>query len=136
MRTPAKVAVAQPPCATVARVAGDLDLVGLPQVEQELRAAAARSTDRGLLVVDVTDVTYLNSAAIRLLYDLAQDLHSRRRELRLVMPPHAPLRALLRRLRFDTVIPVHDTVEDATTETGPAATEGQGGDRPTESIRV
>jgi anti-anti-sigma factor len=137
MRTPAKVTVAQPPRATVARVEGDLDLVSLPQIEQELRAIAERATGGDLLAVDVTDVTYLNSAAIRLLYDLAEDLHSRRRELRLVMSPRAPLRGLFRRLRFDTVVPVHDTVEDAIAEAGPAATEGQGsGDRPTESIRM
>jgi anti-anti-sigma factor len=134
MRTPAKVTVAQPPRATVARVEGDLDLVSLPQIEQELRAVADRSTGGELLAVDVTDVTYLNSAAIRLLYDLAEELHSRRRELRLVMSPRAPLRDLFRRLRFDTVIPVHDTVEDAIVKAGPAATEGQGGDRATESL--
>jgi anti-anti-sigma factor len=136
MRTPAKVTVAQPARATVARVEGDLDLVSLPQIEQELRAVAERSTGGDLLAVDMTDVTYVNSAAIRLLYDLAEDLHSRRRDLRLVMSPRAPLRALFRRLRFDTVIPLHDTVEDAIAEAGLAATEVPGsGDRPAASIR-
>ena len=121
----------------MARVEGDLDLVSLPQIEQELRAIAERSAGGELLAVDVTDVTYLNSAAIRLLYDLAEDFHSRRLELRLVMSPRAALRDLFRRLRFDTVVRVHDTVEDAIVEAGPAATEGQGGgDRPTESIRM
>jgi len=134
MRTQAKVTVHQPSRATVARVEGDLDLVSLPQVERELRAAATDSTSQSLVAVDVTGVTYLNSAAIRLLYDLAEDLRSRRRQLRLVMSSNAPLRALFRRLRFDTVIPVHDTVDEAIAESGPDGSWGQGGgDRPSAS---
>lgn len=134
MRAQAKVTVHQPPHATVACVEGDLDLVSLPQVERELRAAAADSTSQTLLAVDVTAVTYLNSAAIRLLYDLAEDLRSRRRQLRLVMSSDAPLRALFRRLRFDTVIPVHDTIDDAIAESGPDAPwDLEGGDRPSAS---
>ncbi|HLW47918.1 MAG TPA: STAS domain-containing protein [bacterium] len=128
----------QPPRATVARVEGNLDLVSLPQVERDLRAAAARNGQAGeLLAVDVTDVTYLNSAAIRLLYDLAEDLRMRRRELRMVMSPRAPLRTLFRRLRFDTVIPVHDTIEDAIADAYPAAGEGPAEqNRPIESTRL
>jgi anti-sigma B factor antagonist len=133
MRAQARVTVHQPPRATVARVEGDLDLVSLPQVERELRAAAASPSAQALLAVDVTGVTYLNSAAIRLLYDLAEDLRTRHRELRLIMSSTAPLRTLFRRLRFDTVIPVHDTVDEAIAEAGPAALEGHGdGDRPNE----
>jgi anti-anti-sigma factor len=116
MRAQAKVTVHRPPYATVACVEGDLDLVSLPQIERDLRAAAAAPDAQGLLAVDVTNVTYLNSAAIRLLYDLAEDLRTRRRQLRLVMASTAPLRALFRRLRFDTVIPVHDTVDEAIAE--------------------
>jgi anti-anti-sigma factor len=111
-------------------VEGDLDLVSLPQVERDLRAAAAAPGAQGLLAIDVTNVTYLNSAAIRLLYDLAEDLRMRRRQLRLVMATTAPLRALFRRLRFDTVIPVHDTVDEAIAEAdagsaGTPATDGR-----------
>jgi anti-anti-sigma factor len=138
MRAQAKVTVEQPPRATVARVEGDLDLVSLPQVERDLRAAAARGTGtEEVLAIDMSEVTYLNSAAIRLLYDLAEDLRVRRRQLRLVMSPQAPLRTLFRRLRFDTVIPVHDTIEDAIAEAGPAATQGAaGGDRSTDSTSL
>jgi anti-sigma B factor antagonist len=134
MRAQAKVTVHQPPHATVARVEGDLDLVSLPQVERELRAAAMGSEAQALIAVDVTGVTYLNSAAIRLLHDLAEDLRSRRRQLRLVMSSDAPLRALFQRLRFDTVIPVHDTVDEAIAESGPDAPWGRGGgNRPSAS---
>lgn len=114
MKTQARVTVHQPPCATVARVEGDLDLVTLPQVERELRAVAAEA--RRLFAVDVSGVTYLNSAAISLLYSLAEDLRTRHHQLRLVMAADAPLRVLLRRLRFDTVVPVHDTVDEAIAE--------------------
>jgi anti-sigma B factor antagonist len=126
MKTQAKVTVQQPPRVTVARVEGDLDLVSLPQVERELRAAATSPAGRSLLAVDVTGVTYLNSAAIRLLYDLAEDLRGRQRELRVVMSSSAPLRTLFRRLRFDTVIPVHDTIDEAIAEAGPDPVEGSG----------
>ncbi len=131
MKTQAKVTVHQPPRATVARVEGDLDLMSLPQVERALRAAATSPGGQSLVAVDVTAVTYLNSAAIRLLYDLAEDLRARRRQLRVVMSSNAPLRTLFRRLRFDTVIPVHDTVDEAIAEAGPDSIEGHGtGDQP------
>ncbi len=131
MNTQARVTVLQPPRATVACVEGDLDLVSLPQVERELRAAATSREGQSLLAVDVTAVTYLNSAAIRLLYDLAEDLRARRRQLRVVMSSNAPLRTLFRRLRFDTVIPVHDTIDEAIAEAGPDPVEGHGsGDHP------
>ena len=130
MSAEAKVTVQRPPRATVARVEGDLDLVSLPQVERELRAVATDPASTGLVAVDVSDVTYLNSAAIRLLYDLAEDLRARRRQLRLVMSSDAPLRALFRRLRFDTVIPVHETVDEAIAEAGPDTPEADRGDRP------
>lgn len=131
MGVQAKVTVHQPARATVARVEGDLDLVSLPGVERELRAAATDSAAQALVAVDVTGVTYLNSAAIRLLYDLAEDLRMRRRQLRVVMSSAAPLRPLFRRLRFDTVIPVHDTVDEAIVEAGPDALWGHAdGERP------
>lgn len=116
MRAQARVTVHQPPHATVARVDGDLDLVSLPQIERELRAIAAAATAPRLLAVDVSGVTYLTSAAVRLLYDLAEDLRTRRRQLRLVLSADAPLRVLFRRLRFDTVVPMHDTVDEAIVE--------------------
>jgi|SRR5215469_2557321 len=130
MSAEAKVTVQRPPRATVARVEGDLDLVSLPQVERELRAVATDPASKTLVAVDVTDVTYLNSGAIRLLYDLAEDLRARRRQLRLIMSSDAPLRTLFRRLRFDTVIPVHETLDEAIAEAGPDAPEADRGDRP------
>ncbi len=130
MRAQARVTVHQPPRATVARVEGDLDLVSLPQVERELRAAVSDAKTQSLVAIDVTDVTYLNSAAIRLLYDLAEDLRTRRRQLRVVMSSDAPLRVLFRRLRFDTVIPVHDTVDEAIAEAAPDSPGPDGSERP------
>lgn len=130
MSAEAKVTVKRPPRATVAHVEGDLDLVSLPQVERELRALATDPASKPLVAVDVTDVTYLNSAAIRLLYDLSEELRAHRRQLRLVMSPEAPLRTLFRRLRFDTVIPVHETLDEAIAEAGPDAPEAGRGDRP------
>ena len=129
MKAQARVTVHQPPCATVACVEGDLDLVSLPRVERELRAAASDAR-ASLVAVDVSGVTYLNSAAIRLLYDLAEDLRSRRRQLRLVMSSDAPMRTLFRRLRFDTVIPVHDTVDEAIAEAASESPGPDGSDRP------
>ncbi|HEV2359541.1 MAG TPA: STAS domain-containing protein [bacterium] len=115
-----------PARATVARVEGDLDLLSLPEVERELRAAAAGAGAGQLLAIDVSGVTYLNSAAIRLLYDLAEDLRARHRQLRLVMSSTAPLRSLFRRLRFDTVIPVHETLADAIAEARPETADPTG----------
>ena len=53
--------------------------------------------------------TYLDSAGIAGLFRLAERLRIRRQDLRLVVPPDSPIRAVLRLTHLDHVIQVDDT---------------------------
>jgi anti-anti-sigma factor len=53
------------------------------------------------LVVDLRDVSYLDSAGIRLLYHLREDLRAGRQRLRLVMGDDSPVNHTLRLAGLD-----------------------------------
>src|SRR5688572_13789403 len=67
--------------ASIARVAGEIDLVSAPTFEERLRDAASGT---GALIVDLTDVTYLDSSALACLHRVLLGCRERRTELRVV----------------------------------------------------
>ncbi|HZO77344.1 MAG TPA: STAS domain-containing protein [Solirubrobacteraceae bacterium] len=66
-----------------AEVHGDIDMSNAADLRQEL--SRMTPNDALGLVVDLRDVTYLDSAGIRLLYHLREDLRTGRQKLRLVI---------------------------------------------------
>jgi anti-anti-sigma factor len=68
----------------VARLKGEIDLSN----SRELRASLLREMNNSLLglVLDLTDIMYLDSAGIRTIFELREDLDTRGQELRLVVP--------------------------------------------------
>jgi anti-sigma B factor antagonist len=94
----------------VARVAGEVDLANATRLRQELLALATDAVDG--LIVDVTDVPYADSAAIKVLFDLARDLRRRDQSLAVTVPVSSPLRRLLKITNFQEVAPI---CEDAGT---------------------
>lgn len=105
----------------LAQVRGEIDTSNVQEVETALGAAGARPGTG--LVVDFSAVTYMNSAVIQLLFELSEQLRARQQQLRLVMNETAPMHRLFAMLRFDLVVPVHNTLEDALAQmrTGPTA---------------
>ena len=95
----------------LAQVRGEIDTSNVQDVEAALHQAG-RHPGAGL-VVDLSAVTYLNSATVKLLFELAERLRMRQQELRLVMRETAPMRRLFLMLRFDLIVPVHNSIEDA-----------------------
>jgi anti-sigma B factor antagonist len=93
----------------LARVAGEIDLANASRVGRSLAAAASRG-----LVVDLTGVTYLDSAGIGELFALAARLRTGG-GLALVVPDGSPLHRLLKITQFDEAAPVCLTAEDAMT---------------------
>jgi hypothetical protein len=63
-----------------------------------------------LVVVDLTGTTYVDSAAIASFFRLSQRLRDRRQDLRLVVPPASPIRAVVELTRLSQVIPVDESV--------------------------
>jgi anti-sigma B factor antagonist len=75
------------------RVHGEIDLSNAHEVSSEIGVAMGQEARR--LVVDLSDITYPDSAGVALLLRLAERLRSRRRQLQLVAPRGSPVRRVL-----------------------------------------
>lgn len=93
--------------AVVVRLAGDLDLYNAEQVRAALNGALDGSPAR--LVVDVTEVEFLDSTALGVLIDA----HRRANGGLRVAHPQDPIRRALQISGLDRHLKVHDTVDDA-----------------------
>ena len=90
----------------IVRVTGEIDLSNVARVREAIGAAIP---DLPVVVLDLTGTEYLDSAGIAMLFRLAERLSYNRQELRLVVPPDAPIRAVIGLTKLDRVIPVQDT---------------------------
>jgi anti-anti-sigma factor len=90
----------------VVRVRGEIDLSNAALVRDAIVAAVPDAAV--VVVVDLSETAYLDSAGIAMLFRLADRLSVGRQELRLVVPPGAPIRAAIRLTKLDQVIRVRD----------------------------
>jgi anti-anti-sigma factor len=90
------------------RIIGEIDLSNVAEVLSAVIAAVPH--DAALVVLDLSDVTYLDSAGISMLFRLAERLGYSRQPLRLVVPPAAPIRAVLELTSLTSVIPVVESL--------------------------
>jgi anti-anti-sigma factor len=97
---------------TVIRVIGEVDVSNARDLHDA--ALAAIPATAGCAVVDLADTTYLDSTGIEMLFRLAEVLHTRRQELRLLVPPDATVRTVVELTRIGQVIPVDDGPDEAT----------------------
>jgi anti-anti-sigma factor len=103
----------------VARLGGEVDLSNASEVGDELTAAVPNSALG--LVLDLTATEYLDSSGIHLVFELAERLQRRQQQLRVVVPPGAPIRRVLRIVKLDESVPVVATVEEAAAQIREAA---------------
>jgi anti-sigma B factor antagonist/stage II sporulation protein AA (anti-sigma F factor antagonist) len=109
--TLAEVVVDRDASGPIVRVRGEIDLSNAESVRTELLDAVPRDA-RGM-VLDLTETTYLDSTGIRLLFDLAERLQSRRQRLVLVVHEQALVRRVLVLTKLDDAVPLHDDVAGA-----------------------
>jgi anti-anti-sigma factor len=88
------------------RVSGEIDLSNARDMMDAIGDAVPN--DASLVVVDLSETAYLDSAGIAMIFRLAERLSYRRQELRLVVPADAPIRAVLELTNLHQVIPVLD----------------------------
>jgi anti-anti-sigma factor len=88
-------------------IRGEIDLSNAADVRDAIGAAVP---DAAVVVVDLSGTTYLDSAGIAMIFRLAERLSYSRQELRLVVPPDAPISAVIRLTKVDRVIPVQESV--------------------------
>lgn len=96
---------------TVAHVEGEVDMGNAAQVGSQLFDAASNAAPG--LVVDLSDVKYLDSRGVQLLLELAERLGVRDQRLHLVVPARALIRRVLLLIRIDAVVPLFPSVEAA-----------------------
>ena len=97
--------------ALVGQVRGEID--GANADELRLVLAEQLTTQGPGLVLDLSQTSYLDSAGIELLFDLARRLRTHRQRLRLVVPAGAPMRRVLELCDIEQAAPVDATVEAA-----------------------
>jgi anti-anti-sigma factor len=115
------VSVPDPPAVSESRVrvavtqlTYDIDLSNATTLYSEM--VDGISHDAIGLVVDLSDVRYIDSTGIRILHKLAGWLAQRRQELRVVVPDDSPVRRVLTLSCFDTQLPLTSTVDSAVSE--------------------
>ena len=100
--------------AVVAQVTGEIDLSNVESIERALVEATPNHSLA--LVLDLTDVDYLDSAGIQLIYKLRENLRARGQRLRLVIPSTSPANDALRLAGVKRHVETIETVDHALRE--------------------
>jgi anti-anti-sigma factor len=95
----------------VVRLVEDIDVSNADRIGVTL-ASSVRNEQWGL-VVDVSQLSYIDSSGIRLLFDLKRRLERRRQELWAVVPGGSPVYRVLELTQVGGIIPLAATVDDA-----------------------
>jgi anti-anti-sigma factor len=100
----------------VAALTGELDIAGAGWTGDRI-AEAVPSSALGL-VVDLTELEFIDSSGIAMLFGLARQLGSRRQRLLVAAPPRGPVWRVLEIVEFERAAPVHAEVDTAVAELG------------------
>ncbi|HEY3020369.1 MAG TPA: STAS domain-containing protein [Solirubrobacteraceae bacterium] len=95
----------------VLSVTGEIDLENAGRARERI-VSSVPSGAQGI-VLDLSNVSHLDSAGVRLLFDLARRLRDRRQELAVVAPSHSLLRDILAVVSLDRVATVTETLDEA-----------------------
>ena len=107
----AELAIESADSVVVARMSGEIDLSNAHALRRELE----RSVPNGALglVLDLTEVDYLDSAGIHLVHRVREGLRARNQRLRLVIPAASPVNDTLRLAGLRWIEEVQDTTDAA-----------------------
>jgi anti-anti-sigma factor len=95
----------------ICEVRGEIDASNAETVLAQLVASAPAESPG--LVLDLSQTAYLDSAAVRILFELARRLRTRRQELRIAVPPEGIVRRVLVLTALADVVALHGDVESA-----------------------
>ncbi|MGH3835257.1 MAG: STAS domain-containing protein [Pseudonocardiaceae bacterium] len=82
-------------------VSGEIDLANAAAIEDALREAVSHQPTT--VSVDLTELTYMDSAGIRILFALASRLQALRVVLELIVPLESPTRRLVELSGFESL---------------------------------
>lgn len=95
----------------IARIVGEVDLSNALELEET--ALAAVPYEAVSLVLDLEGVSYFDSAGVRLVLNLSEELTRRGQTLRLVVPEDAPARRVLTLTEISKVVTLVGSVDEA-----------------------
>jgi anti-anti-sigma factor len=95
----------------VASLRGEIDLANASAIGSLVTGAV--TNDATGLVLDLSDVTYLDSSGVHLVFDLSERLAGRQQRLALVVPDASRIRRVLDLVNVRAVLPVAATVAEA-----------------------
>ena len=95
----------------VVSLSGELDVFNAAAMTAQIEAAVPPAAHG--VVIDLTDVGFLDSTAIRKLFALASRLSERRQRVAVVSPHGSSVLRTLELVEFARAAPMHDTLEDA-----------------------
>jgi anti-anti-sigma factor len=96
-------------------VSGEIDLSNAAALEGEILRHAS---DAGAVALDLSALTFMDSAGVALLQRLARAIRERGRSLRLVAPGASPVGRLVTLTRLEALIPRDESLDDALQELG------------------
>ena len=99
--------------AIIATIHGEVDIGNVQHVERLIAEAIDHGEPRH--IIDLTPTTFLDSAAIKLLFTLAAMFKTRRQQLHIVVPEGAPVARVLMLTAVHEVIPMFADLEGALT---------------------
>jgi anti-anti-sigma factor len=98
----------------VAHVSGELDIAGASRTGDAIAGAVPTSAQG--LIVDCSNLDFIDSSGVAMLFGLARRLGSRRQQLRVVAPDGGPVTRVLDIVEFDRAAPVVGSLDQALTE--------------------
>ena len=108
----------------VAALEGEVDMSNARDLRDSLLEAVTNHAPG--LVIDLTRTTYLDSAGIHVVFDLARKLQARQQQLRLVVPSGATIRRVLTLTNVSAVAPMHEEWEEAVAQITAESAGGRG----------
>jgi anti-anti-sigma factor len=95
----------------IAQVSGELDIAGASRTGDTI-ADAVPTSARGL-VVDFTQLEFIDSSGVAMLFGLARRMTGRRQQLRVVAPEGGPVTRVLDIVEFGRAAPIVGDLETA-----------------------
>lgn len=103
----------------VIAVDGEIDASNAALLRGRLRAPVTNRAHH--VVLDLTGISYIDSAGINLLFELGTELTTRQQELRLVIVPGSPIERMAQISGVVRTISTHPTRDDALARAGAPA---------------
>lgn len=100
----------------IATLSGEVDLSNAQDLGERLRSHVTNQHSR--LLVDLSGITYLDSAGLRLLFELALTLRDHRQEIHVVVPPESQASRTIAITGLGTVLTIHPSMESAEQQLG------------------